>query len=264
MIQAHLMGLMMTNARLTRHSLQKTWCQPLKIWALIAALGLANCTPDQDQHSQNKQSNAQKPSKPTYQPHPAYAPSTGDPLKALYGGQDPNTGGRGLSPQALKLKLNEIKDQPLTSPLPKTWRRPLQKLKAKLNAKVSSWTYLERTRMERGKRDRSIHVTLKVWGKKKRVNRDVLSALKEIKALKRLPNSWGDQHEFVIKNTHSEVVSKRSASLANDHPTNPTVLATFEIKWEINHPQPTGDLKNCRYVHGLSPDIARGFSRWVV
>lgn len=232
-------------------------------YIIVIGVVLAGCHQEQAKLSlDTSESQEGATSKTAYQPHPAYAPSTSDPLKALYGGQDPNSANRGLTSQALLSMFKGIKDLPIAAPLPKSWRRSLKHLKGKTKAKVSSWSYLERTRMERGKRDQEITITLKVWGKKSKVNQEVLAALRGVKELKRLPQHWGDRHEFVIKSHHTKLISKRSASLANDHPTNPTVLATFEIEWTLNHPQPSGQLRNCRYVHGLSPSIARGFPKW--
>lgn len=232
-------------------------------YIFVIGLALMGCHQDQKDTAQdNSASSEAATSKPVYTPHPAYAPSTNDPLKALYGGQDPSSANRGLTPQALLSMFKEMKDLSIAAPLPKSWRTPLRRLKGKVKAKVSGWSYLERTRMERGKRDQEISITLKVWGKKSKVNHEVLTALRDIKALKNLPKRWGDRHTFVMKSHHTQLISKRSASLANDHPTNPTVLATFEVEWTLNHPQPSGKLRNCRYVHGLSPSIARGFPKW--
>ena len=240
----------------------KRYDSTLKFIGYLILIFLAGCTQEQDQQARDPQRSTTAVQRPAYQPHPAYAPSTTDPLKALYGGRDPNTPADHITPQALKVQFDKIKDQPLVSPLPRSWRGPLQALKKKLSIKVSSWAYLERTRMERGKRDQQIEITLKVWGPKKNVNREVLATLRSIKVLKALPSQWGDQHELMMKRKHTQVTSKRSASLADDHPTNPTVLATFTVDWSFNHPQPSGELKNCRYVHGLSPEIARGFPQW--
>lgn len=236
-------------------------------WIMLLAMVMTfftGCMQDQEQqpHDAQRSSHTVAPKRPVYQPHPAYAPSAHDPLKALYGGQDPSSASRGLTPQALKRKFDEVKDLQPASPLPSAWRKALREIKKRQRAKVSGWSYLERTRMERGKRDQELKVTLKVFGKKTTVNREVLAVFREIKELKRLPSRWGDQHEFVIKGKHTRLKSTRSASLADDHPTNPTVLATFVFEWERHHPQPSGELRNCRYVHGLAPHIARGFPKW--
>ena len=87
----------------------------LRLLVMLFALCSAGCstedTPPQAQHQDVS------PTPPKVITHPAYAPSTKDPLAALYGGRDPKSGSRKVSAADLKRRFDRVRAIPLSAPL---------------------------------------------------------------------------------------------------------------------------------------------------
>lgn len=237
----------------------------------VLTLSTLGCTASQDSDEATGSSDRPE-SAPITQPalHPAYAPSTKDPLAALYGGRDPQAGAAEVNAADLKQRLKQIKPVELSAPLPSVWFKTLKRLSESPYVRVSRWSYHERARMDRAPRDLSIELTIKAWGKRSQVDRE-LSSLRQIKSLRgKIPRRWGDGHEHVARSKNQELIIKRSSIRAADSadPTDPTVLMTLELTWKRETPISSATapdkLRSCRYLPGLSASDHHGFPRWSI
>ena len=234
------------------------------LWLLIMPCALCSMSCSTEDTSPQPPHRDVRPAPPKVITHPAYAPSTTDPLAALYGGRDPKSGSRKVSAADLKRRFDRVRAIPLSTPLSAKWRKPLDALTRAPHIKVSSWSYQEQTRMDRAPRNLSFKITIKAWGERAQVNREVLSALKQIRDLRgKLPRRWGDGHEHLATSRNITFKLKRSASRALDSadPTRPVVLATFELSWERQTPTQEAT-RSCRYLPGLKPELSESFPAW--
>ena len=200
-----------------------------------------------------------------YSPPQGYEASTVDPLSALYGGKLPQANqGTQITSQYLEKRFEAIKERPMSSVMPVSWRKAVSSLKSSTSVKVSAWSFTENTRMETRSKDMDLSLSLWLLGPRETVKASSLKALKSIPSLKGLPSSWGDQHEHHIHQGNMEakiVVDSTSAELKSTHP---TTLLSIEITWSRSHPLPKGELKNCRYIHALDQVKGERAPRWSI
>lgn len=218
------------------------------------------CEQEPSQEEKNRVQSSKKILKP-YSPPPGYAPSSSDPLLALYGGSK-GKGPSGMTDAKLKAEFESTLGVELGSGLPKSWRNALSKLGQSLPLKVTKWKSTTGTRMERGQQNRSITITLTALGLRSKVLSDISSSLSQLSEFRQLPKRLGDQHEH-SEERHEERASLRlSLTKSSEKTTDPLSIASLELSWSRQYPNPTTLDKNCRYVHGLSPQLGEQAIDW--
>ena len=231
-------------------------------WALTLCLLTSACQNEtkEDVNSSMASPVDKEPSAKIYTPPPGYAPSKSDPLLALYGGS--KSKGAKITDSKLSRRFESEKEIKLSSAFPRAWRRAISDLSKVFSVKVTQWRSTTGTRMERAKKNRSLSLTFKTLGKRTELQRNIYAHLSKIDALKTIPKRLGDHHEHLEEKGAEKLSFTYSLVKSTSHQDDPLSIATVEIEWSRERPQPNPLTKNCRYVHGLRPDLGAQTVEW--
>ena len=187
--------------------------------------------------------------------------STGvDPLAALYGGKVGKQ--QVVSVNDLKSRFDALSDSPLDSPFPRSWKKKIYLLRKTIKTKVNKWSSTVRTRMERGQRDKVVQMTLSFFGEKNQLEQSIVQTLSQIKEFKKIPRDLNQLDQKHIKQGDESLSLSFDVDSAKSSSSQESYLATLEVTWRLERSNPSGELKNCRYVHALDPGLAEATVPW--
>ena len=170
----------------------------------------------------------------------AYKPGP-NPLAALYGSAQKKDGREGFQ---------LIKHQPPQAPMPQAWRRAYGTLeRSALSVKLSAWSSTERSRLDQARADYTVRWTLHVLGKRGAIKAQLHKALAPVTNFSSLrPEELGAQ----LSHRGARDAYHLSVELKTLWTEGEVAHIEVEVEWARRAPKPSGELRNCRYLKGLT------------
>lgn len=181
----------------------------------------------------------------------AYKPGP-NPLAALYGTGEPEEG--------VEARFQRVTHLSPHAPMHSAWIKAYQTLEAgRAQVKLSAWSSTERSRLDQPRADYAMRWTLHLLGERQLVSGSLRKALAPASSFTKLvPSALGDelQHEGAqgdyMLTVKAETLWKQRGR----------VYVRADIEWVRRAPDPTGELRNCRYLKGLTPP-STGVAPWL-
>jgi len=164
-----------------------------------------------------------------------------NPLAALYGSA-PKKGGR----EGFQL----IKHHPLEAPMPQGWRSAYQTLeRSALSVKLSAWSSTERSRLDQRRTDYTVRWTAHLFGERRLIKAQLHKALAPVTNFSGLrPEKFGAQ----LSHQGSRGAYQLNVEATTLWKEGKQAHVKVEVEWVRRAPKPSGELRNCRYLKGLT------------